>query len=168
MGRLTGGRPGSERTGLATGDGPAPGAISLVVGFDDSASARRALTWAANLLRGGRGTLHVIYADRVLIASDLAGFGRAAMDEDRDQKAAGVAAAAARIAASAGVAHTFERRTQAPATAILLAASVRDAADPASTPVIVTGRSRHPARRVIASVTGRLLRRSPYPLLTVP
>ena len=167
MGRLTGDGPVRERTGLTARDGRVSGAISLVVGFDDSASARRALTWAANLLRGGRGTLHVIYADRVLIASDLAGFGRAAMDEDRDQKAAGVAAAAARIAASAGVAHTFERRTQAPATAILLAASVRDAADPASTPVIVTGRSRHPARRVIASVTGGLLRRSPYPLLTV-
>jgi hypothetical protein len=51
-----------ERTGLAAGDGRVSGAISLVVGFDDSASARRALTWAANMLRGGsrRAARHTI------------------------------------------------------------------------------------------------------------
>jgi nucleotide-binding universal stress UspA family protein len=167
MGRLTGDGPLRERTGLAAGDGRVSGAISLVVGFDDSASARRALTWAANMLRGGRGTLHVIYADRALIASDLPGFARAGMDRARDEKAASVAATAAHIAATAGVPHTFERRRESPANAILIAADIQDAAEPAGTPVIVTGRSRRAARHTIGSVPGRLLRRSPYPVLTV-
>ena len=99
---------------LTTGDGPLrddrpPRELRLVVGFDDSESARRALAWGANLLRAGRGTLHVIYADRVLIASDLPGFARAGMDRARDEKAARVAATAAVTGASAAAANRQNR-----------------------------------------------------------
>jgi nucleotide-binding universal stress UspA family protein len=76
---------------------PAPRAaqpINLVVGFDGSEPARRALTWGADLLRTRPGALHVIYADRELIDSDLSGFARAEMDETRDEKAASVAESA--------------------------------------------------------------------------
>ena len=138
----------------------------MVVGFDGSESAQRALAWGANLLRGGYGTLHVIYADRALIASDLPGFARAVMDRARDERTARLAETAARIAASAGVPHTFERRQESPAKAILIAADADDVAG-AGPPVIVVGRSRHAARRVIGSVPGRLLRRSPYPVVTI-
>jgi len=157
---------------LTTGDGPLLDdrplrGLRLVVGFDDSESARRALAWGANMLRGGRGTLHVIYADRVLIASDLPGFARAGMDRARDEKAASAAATAAHIAATAGVPHTFERRRESPGKAILIAAGIQDAAEPGCPPVIVTGRSRRAGRRAIGSVPGRLLRRSPYPVVTI-
>ena len=99
---------------LTTGDGPLrddrpPRELRLVVGFDDSESARRALAWGADLLRGGHGTLHVIYADRVLIASDLPGFARAGMDRARDEKAARVAATAAVTGASAAAANRQNR-----------------------------------------------------------
>jgi nucleotide-binding universal stress UspA family protein len=107
--------------------------------------------------------LHVVYADRAIIASDLPGFARAAMDQDRDEKADSVAA----TVATAGVPHTFERRQESSANAILMAASIQDAAEPAGTPVIVTGRSRHRARRVAGSVPVRLLLRSHYPVLIV-
>ncbi|HEX4091237.1 MAG TPA: universal stress protein [Trebonia sp.] len=141
--------------------------VSLVVGFDGSEPSRRALAWGARLLRARHGTLHVIYADRALIGSDLAGFARAAMDQDRDERAARVAEAAAQIAAAAGGPHTFERRRESAADALLIAAGVTSAARPASTPVIVTGRSRRAVRTAIGSVSARLLRRSPYPVLTV-
>ena len=101
--------------------------ITLVVGFDDSAPARRALTWGADLLRARPGTLHVVYADHPLIDSDLSGFGRPEMDEARDDKAAAVAQAAAEIAATAGVPYTFERRQESPADAMLSAANDLDA-----------------------------------------
>ena len=140
--------------------------VNLVVGFDDSEPARRALTWSADLLRTRPGALHVVYADHVLIDSDLSGFGRAEMDEDRDEKAASVAEAAARIAAAAGVPYTFERRQESPADAILHAAS-NYAARPGSTPVIVAGRSHHVPHRVIGSVPVRLLNQSPYPVVTI-
>jgi nucleotide-binding universal stress UspA family protein len=150
---------------------PAPRAaqpITLVVGFDDSEPARRALTWGADLLRTRPGALHVIYADHELIDSDLSGFARAEMDETRDEKAASVAEAATKIAAAAGTPHTFERRQGSPADAILDGAGIYAAAEPASTPVIVTGRSHHVPHRVIGSVPVRLLHESPYPVLTIP
>ena len=157
------------------GRAPVPGAaghrtaesVTLVVGFDDSEPARRALAWGADALRNRPGDLHVIYADHALIDSDLSGIGRAEMDEDRDEKAARVAEAAAQIAGAAGVPYTFERRQEPPPEAILQAAGVHAAAA-YGTPMIVTGRSHHAAHQVIGSVPGRLLRQSPYPVLTIP
>lgn len=157
------------------GHAPGPGipdprpaqSVTLVVGFDDSEPARRALIWGADLIRIRPGTLHIVYSDHVLIDSDLSGFARAEMDEARDEKAASVAEAAKEIAAAAGVPYTFERRQESPADAILHAASVHAAAEPASTPVIVTGRSHHAAHHVIGSVPVRLLHQSPYPVLTI-
>jgi nucleotide-binding universal stress UspA family protein len=148
------------------GAGPAE-SVGLVVGFDDSEPARRALIWSADLLKSRPGTLHVVYADHELIDSDLTGFGRADMDQDRDEKAARVAEAAKTIAAAAGAPYTFERRQESPADAILEAAGIYAAADPASTPIIVAGRSHHVPHRVIGSVPVRLLHESPYPVLTI-
>jgi nucleotide-binding universal stress UspA family protein len=149
---------------------PNPGAvqpITLVVGFDDSEPARRALIWSADLLKDRPGTLDVVYSDHVLIDSDLSGFAHIEMEDTRDQKAARVAEAAAEIAAAAGVRYTFERRHESPADAILAEASIRDAADPDSRPLIVAGRSHHAAHQVIGSVPVRLLHESPYPVLTI-
>ena len=59
-------------------------------------------------------------------------------------------------------------RPEPPADAILHAADIYAAAEPASTPVIVTGRSHHVPHHVIGSVPVRLLHESPYPVLTIP
>jgi nucleotide-binding universal stress UspA family protein len=141
--------------------------ITLVVGFDDSAPARRALTWGADLLRARPGTLHVVYADHPLIDSDLSGFGRREMDEARDDKAAAVAQSAAQIADTAGVPYTFERRQESPADAMLSAANDLDGAGGDSEPVLVTGRSHHAPHRILGSVPVELLHESPYPVLTI-
>jgi nucleotide-binding universal stress UspA family protein len=79
-----------------------------------------------------------------------------------------VAEAAKEIAAAAGAPHTFERRQESPPDAILNAAGRYAAAEPAGTPVIVTGRSHHVPHRVIGSVPVRLMHESPYPVLTIP
>ncbi|MGD0239961.1 MAG: universal stress protein [Streptosporangiaceae bacterium] len=141
--------------------------VTLVVGFDDSEPARRALIWGADLVRARPGALHVIYADHVLVDSDLSGFAHAEMEESRDEKGTRVAEAAAEIVAAAGVPYTFERLQEPPADAILHAASLHAAAEPAGTPIIVTGRSHHAAHHVIGSVPVHLLNHSPYPVLTI-
>jgi nucleotide-binding universal stress UspA family protein len=163
--------PVSARPGHAPVAGiPATGGaefVTLVVGFDNSEPARRALIWGTDLLRTRPGALHVIYADHVLIDSDLSGFGRAEMDETRDEKAASVAEAVKEIAAAAGTPYTFERRQESPADAILHAADMYAAEEPVNAPLIVTGRSHHAALHVIGSVPVRLLNESPYPVLTI-
>jgi nucleotide-binding universal stress UspA family protein len=141
--------------------------ITLVVGFDNTEPARRALTWGADLLQARPGSLHVVYADHPLFDSDLSGVARTEMDEDRDEKSAGVAEAAAEIADAAGVPYTFERRQESPAHAILSAASLQDAAEPSGTPIILTGRSHHVPHRILGSVPVELLHESPYPVLTI-
>ncbi len=159
-------RPGRGSLASLAGAGPER-PVTLVVGFDDSEPARRALTWGADLLRTRPGALHVVYADHVLIDSDLSGFAHAEMEQARDEKAASVVKAAAEITAAAGVPYTFERREESPADALLHTASSHAAAGSASEPVIVTGRSRHAVHHVIGSVPVRLLHESPYPVLTI-
>jgi nucleotide-binding universal stress UspA family protein len=141
--------------------------VTLVVGFDNSETARRALTWAADLLRARPGSLHVVYSDHVLVGSDLAGFAHAEMEREREEKAEGAASAAAETAAAAGVPYTFERRQESPADAILSAASLQDAAEPDSAPLIVTGHSHHAVHHILGSVPVELLHRSPYPVVTI-
>ena len=144
---------------------PAP-AVSLVVGFDNSEPARRALSWTVRQAAAHAAVLRIVYADHVIVNSDLSGFAHAEMATAQDQEAAEVAGAAAEIAAGSGVPYTFERRPGAPADAILSSASAQAAADD-SEPVIVVGRSGHAARHVLGSVPVRLLHHSPYPVLAV-
>jgi nucleotide-binding universal stress UspA family protein len=141
----------------------------VVVGFDDSAPARRALGEAARLAAAKHEILHVVYADHVIIDSDLAGFAHAEMEQGRDDEASRVAEAAAEISAETGVAYTFERSRSAPAEAILSSASaLADGSGPGAGPLIVVGRSGHGARRLLGSVPTHLLAHSPFPVLAIP
>ena len=148
------------------GADPAPG---VVVGFDNSVPAQRALAWAARQAAARRVTLHIIYADQAGLDSDLSGFAYAELAAARDEEASAVERAAAQIVAGAGVPYTFEQREGAPADAILAGASARAAvALDGSDPVIVVGRSGRAAHHVLGSVPVRLLHRSPYPVLAIP
>jgi nucleotide-binding universal stress UspA family protein len=154
-------------------DGPslAPSPLAsagFVVGFDDSPPARRALGQAAQLAAVKREALHVVYADHVIIDSDLSGFAHAEMEATRDEEAVAVAKAAADIvAAQTGVPYTFERSRSTAADAILSAARALAATDERS-PVIVVGRSGHAAHHLLGSVPTHLLTRSPFPVLAIP
>jgi nucleotide-binding universal stress UspA family protein len=140
----------------------------FIVGFDDSPPARRALGQAAQLAAAKHEALHVVYADHVIIDSDLSGFAHAEMEATRDEEAVAVAKAAADIvAAQTGVPYTFERSQSTAADAILSAARALAAADECS-PVIVVGRSGHAAHHLLGSVPTHLLARSPFPVLAIP
>jgi nucleotide-binding universal stress UspA family protein len=145
---------------------------TIVVGFDNSGPARRALTWAVGLAATRQVALHVVYSDHAIIDSDMSGFAYAEMTATRDQQAAAVEQAAAQIIAAAGFNDTFpyifRRLGSAPADAIAAAASTQAAAVPGSGPLIVVGRSGHAAHQVLGSVPVRLLHHSPYPVLAVP
>jgi nucleotide-binding universal stress UspA family protein len=141
----------------------------VVVGFDDSEPARRALAQAARLAASRHESLHVVYADHVALDSDLAGYAHAEIEAARDETADAMAAAATAIVGEAGetgLDYTFVRRQGAPTEAILAAAAdlaERSEADP----VIIVGRSGHAAHRLLGSVPTHLLARSPFPVLAV-
>jgi nucleotide-binding universal stress UspA family protein len=178
LGRPALGRPALGRPALvpAAGAGPAVPALAsspalppatLVVGFDNSGPARRALAWAAQLLAVRPGTLRIIYADHTIIGSDLSGAASAEMAAERENEAAGIAAAAAELLAGTHVNYEFDRRQGSPADAILSGASDLAATVPGS-PTIVVGRSGHAAHHVLGSVPVRLIHHSPYPVLAIP
>jgi len=152
---------------------PTPHAPSgVVVGFDDSEPARRALAQAARLAAERHESLHVVYADHVLLDSDLAGYAHAEIETARDETAAAVSAAAAAIVGGiggtgeTGIEYTFVRRQGMPTDAILTAAT--ELADRSgSAPVIIVGRSGHAAHRLLGSVPTHLLARSPFPVLAI-
>jgi len=139
----------------------------LVVGFDNSEPAQRALGWAARLAAARSWSLHVVYADHVRIDSDLSGFGHGEIAAARDREAAGVAEAAADILAQADIRCSFERRQGTPADAILSTAAALGAT-PSGDPIIVVGRSGHAIRHALGSVPVHLLHHSPYPVLAIP
>ena len=139
----------------------------FVVGFDNSASAQRALRQAARLAAAKHEALHVVYADHVVIDSDLSGLAHAEMEEARDEEAIAVAQAAAEIATQAGIDYTFERSRSTAGDAILSAAHALAATHERS-PVIVVGRSGHAAHHLLGSVPTHLLARSPFPVLAIP
>jgi nucleotide-binding universal stress UspA family protein len=160
---------------LATGPAQPPAPVGhasspfMVIGFDNSGPAQRALAWTARLAAAHPVVLHIIYADHVSIDSDLSGFAHAEMTAARNEEASNVEQAAMEIIAGAGVPCTFERRQGAPADAILAGARARAAATPdGSGPIIVVGRSGRAAHHVLGSVPVRLLHRSPYPVLAIP
>jgi nucleotide-binding universal stress UspA family protein len=153
---------------IPEGESSTPAPAGFVVGFDDSPPARRALGQAARLAAAKREALHVVYADHVVIDSDLSGFAHAEMAATRDGEAVMVAKAAADILATEpGVAYTFERSSNTAADAILSAAGALAAADEHG-PVIVVGRSGHAAHHLLGSVPTHLLTRSPFPVLAIP
>ena len=140
---------------------------SIVVGFDNSPPARRALSQAATLAAAKHEVLHVVYADHVIIDSDLSGFAHAEMEAARDEEAVSVAEAAAGIASQVGIPYTFERSLSTAGDAILSAARALAAVDERS-PIIVVGRSGHAAHHLLGSVPTHLLARSPFPVLAIP
>lgn len=154
----------SSADGRPAGPG-GPGGI--VVGFDNSVGARRALGQAARLASATHEVLHVVYADHAIFESDLSGFAHAEMQKARDEEAVAVAEAAAEISASLGVPHTFERSRSAAADAILYAATAL-ADHGESQPVIVVGRSGHSGSHLLGGVPTHLLAHSSFPVLAIP
>ena len=97
----------TARRHLTTSAEHAPGTLepdTIVIGFDNSGPARRALARAVDLAATRQVALHVVYADHAIIDSDMSGFAYAEMTATRDQEAAAVEQAAAQIIAAAAAA----------------------------------------------------------------
>jgi nucleotide-binding universal stress UspA family protein len=142
--------------------------LRLIVGFDGSAPAGRALDASVRLLQGRPGRIHVVYVAHMSSMASLSAGAVAEMEADfHDIEQELRTMAAERLRGSEEL-WDFERRQGLIAEELLNAAKDIAVAQPAATVVIVVGSSSQVTHRVIGSVAVSLARHSPVPLIVVP
>jgi nucleotide-binding universal stress UspA family protein len=147
---------------------PASGNLYLVVGYDGSPPAIRALDAAARLLSGRTGSIEVLYVAHLPSVDMLSPGAVAEMEITFDDIAQELRTAASEQLRDREERWRFEER-QGPISDELIAAAagIRDA-HPGDNVAIVVGTSSHALHRVVGSVAVSLARRSPVPLVIVP
>jgi nucleotide-binding universal stress UspA family protein len=147
---------------------PPAGNLYLVVGYDGSPPAIRALDAAARLVQGRTGSIDVVYVAHLPSIDMLSADAVAEMDDNFDDIARELHAAASEELSGREERWRFEQRQGLIQDELMAAAAgIRDA-HPGDTVVIVVGSSSHAMHRVVGSVAVGLARRSPVPLVVVP
>jgi len=150
---------------------PPAGPVHLVVGYDGSPPASRALDAAVRLLQDRTGRIHIVYVAHLSSLAMLSPGAIAEMESDFDEIEQQLRAAAAEQLRDRAATWGFERRQgDVPEELIAMATAIGDVGDtgPGSTVAIVVGSSSHATHRVVGSVAVSLARHSPVPLIIVP
>ncbi len=147
---------------------PLAGNLYLVVGYDGSPPAIRALDAAVRLLHGRAGSIEVVYVAHLPSIDMLSPGAVGEMEASFDDVARELHTAASEQLRDRVERWRFERRDGLiPDELIAAAAGIRDA-HPGDTVVIVVGSSSHAMHRVVGSVAVSLARRSAVPVVVVP
>jgi nucleotide-binding universal stress UspA family protein len=147
---------------------PPTGFLHLVVGYDGSPPASRALDAAVRLLQGRTGRIEVVYVAHLSSLVMLSAGAIAEMEEDFDEIEQDLRAQAAEQLRASGAAWEFERRQGIIADELIAAATTIRDAHPGENVAIMVGSSSHATHRVVGSVAVGLARHSPVPLIIVP
>jgi len=147
---------------------PSAGFLDIVVGYDGSPPATRALDAAVRLLQGRPGCIDVVWVAHLSSTVRLSAGAVVEMEDTFDELEPELRAQAAGQLRGRGADWEFERRQGLiPDELIAVAAGIRDAR-PRQNVVIVIGSSSHATHRMVGSVAVSLARRSPVPLVIVP
>jgi nucleotide-binding universal stress UspA family protein len=147
---------------------PSTGNLYLVVGYDGSAPAVRALDTAVSLMREREGSIEVFYVAKLTSAEMLSPDAIAEMEVTFGEIARDLREQAAEQLRGREERWTFGHG-QGTITGDLIEAAerIRDA-HPDDNVAIVVGSSSQAAHRLVGSVAVNLARHSPVPLLIVP
>ncbi|HEV2452547.1 MAG TPA: universal stress protein [Streptosporangiaceae bacterium] len=142
--------------------------LHIIVGYDGSPPAVRALDGAILLLRGRTGRIDVVWVAHLSSTVMLSAGAIAEMESGFDELGRDLSAQAAAQLRGSGATWEFVRR-QGPIAGELIAAAtgIREAS-PGQTVLIVVGSSSHATHRMVGSVAVSLARHSPVPLVVVP
>lgn len=150
---------------------PTSGDLYLVVGYDGSAPAVRALDAAVGLLRGREGSIDVVYVPHMPPVDMLSADAVAGMETALDEVAGELHAQAREQLRGREERWRFERGqdmiADIPGTLIAVAGKLRDV-HPDDNVAIVVGSSSQAMHRVLGSAAVSLARHSPVPLVIVP
>ena len=126
--------------------------VHLVVGYDGSPPASRALDAAVRLLQGRSGRIDVAYVAHLSSLVMLSAGAIAEMEKDFDEVEQDLRAQAASQLRASGAAWEFERRQGIIADELIAAATAIRDAHPGETVAIIVGSSSHATHRVVGSV----------------
>lgn len=144
------------------------GDLCLVVGYDGSAPARRALDAAVSLLQGRVGRIEVVYVAHVPDAGMVSAAALGEIEINFDEVEQELRTEAGERLRGRAESWEFARRQGMIADQLIaVAKDIRDAHDGESVAIVV-GSSSHAMHRVVGSVAVSLARRSPVPLVIVP
>jgi len=147
---------------------PSTGNLYLVVGYDGSAPATRALDAAIGLLRGRTGAITVVYVAHLTTVEMMSADAIAEMEVSFEEMARELQAQAGEQLRGREERWEFEHG-QGMITDVLIKAAekLRDA-HPGDNVAIVVGSSSQSMHRMVGSVAVSLARHSPVPLVIVP
>jgi nucleotide-binding universal stress UspA family protein len=151
-----------------TNAAPPPTELRLLVGYDGTPPANRALRTAANTLQGRSGAIQVVYVAHIPGMASLSPGAVTELESDFDDIERELRDMAGVELRGRVESWEFERREGLIAEELLAAAKDTSAAHPDATVVIVVGGSSLAAHRVVGSVAVHLARHSPVALLIVP
>jgi nucleotide-binding universal stress UspA family protein len=142
--------------------------LHVVVGYDGSEPAVRALDAAVNLMRDRDGAIDVVYVAHLTSLEMMSADAISELEQGFDQIAGDLRAQADTQLAGRDERWRFVRgQGVIPEQLIAAATRVRDA-HPGDTVAIVVGSSSQAAHRIIGSVAVSLARHAPVPLVIVP
>ena len=142
--------------------------LHLIVGFDGSPPAVRALDGAVSLLRGREGRIEVLYVAHLSSVAMLSADAIAEIERDFDEVERDLRTQAGEQLAGRDVSWELHRRQGLIADELIAAAKAARDASPGDTVVLVVGSSSRASHRVVGSVAVTLARHSPVPLIIVP
>jgi len=147
---------------------PSSGDLRLVVGYDGSAPAVRALDAAVNLLRGREGGIEVVYVAHLTATEMMSADAIAEMENIFDDMERDLRAQADEQLRGREERWTFARRQGLIAEQLVAAAAAIVKENPGDTVVIVVGSSSQASHRMVGSVAVSLARHAQVPLVIVP
>jgi len=147
---------------------PPAGQLHLVVGYDGSAPAVRALDAAVRLLHDRDGSIDVIYVAHLTSLEMMSADAIAEMEKSFDQIAEDLQVQAGQQLAGREERWHFQRRQGMIAEQLVAAAAQALVDHPGDTAAIVVGSSSQASHRVVGSVAVSLARHAPVPLVIVP
>ena len=142
--------------------------LRLVVGYDGSPPASRALDAAVRLLQGRTGRIDVVYVAHMPSTAALSPGAVAELEIGFDDVERELRTMAGEQLAGLQESWAFERRQGLIGEELVEAARDIGAAHPSATVVLVVGSSSLAAHRLVGSVAVALARHSPVPLVVVP
>jgi nucleotide-binding universal stress UspA family protein len=142
--------------------------LFLVVGYDGSPPAVRALDAAVSLLRDRDGRIDVVYIAHPTAAEMMSANALAEMEEIFDEMAQELRTQAGEQLSGREERWRFERRQGLIAEELVAAAKKVPDATPEDTVVIVVGSSSQAVHRMVGSAAVSLARHAPVPLVIVP